>query len=491
MNRRVAATLAAPSRPPLVELMPRLGLDGPSWSAWRVVAKCLDGLPLDRDEHELYERCTGRTRPPTEPPAEFFAIMGRRSGKSRFAAAVAVRGAAFTNFENRLAPGERAIVGLAAADREQARGLLNYATAPFQADAILRPLVQPRGAWAALRELVTRETRWGVDLTTGASIEVRTAAYGSIRGRSYALVVADELAFWQSEDGSNPASEVLNAVRPGLVTLGGQLLGISSPYARRGPLWDVYTRYWGKEDDRVLVWRALTRVMNPTIPERVVLDALERDEASARAEWLAEFRDDVSGLLTTDLLARVVVPKRVALDPKDCDFITFVDPSSGAGQDSMTLAVAHGEQEPDGRVVAVLDRVEEVRPPFDPHAVAREFAALARSYGCDRVIGDGFAKGWLGAAFEQAGVRYEPSEWTRSELYVRLLVGITGRRVELLDHPRLLAQLTALERRPGAGGRETVDHPSTVGAHDDVANAAAGALAFVLAEADRPALIFR
>lgn len=480
------------TRLPLTDVMTTLGMTGPSWASWGALAKILDGLPLSSTERRLYEECTGRSRVPSpEEIAELVAICGRRAGKSRFDSACVVQRAGYTEYI--LAPGEVAAVAVAASDREQARVLHSYCAAPFTKQPELRDTVKPTSALSALRALVTRQTRWAIDLRTGVSIQVATSHFGRVRGRSFALAIADEAAFWSSDDGSNPASEVLGAIRPGLTTLGGRLIVTSSPFAKAGPLWDLYTRHWGKDDSPVLVWKAASRVMNPSIPERVVLDALERDEASARAEWLSEFRDDVLGLVTAELLARVVIAGRRSLDPQtqDCDYCTFVDPASGAGSDSMALAVAHGEQEPDGRVIAVLDRLEERKPPFDPHAVAREFAGIATSYGCDRVHGDKFALGWVGAAFEQAGVRYEPSEYTRSDLYLRLLTGITSRRVELLDHPRLLQQLTALQRRPGAGGREQIDHPQTVGAHDDAANVAAGALAIILAAADVPSLIFR
>ncbi|WP_148360629.1 hypothetical protein [Acidisphaera rubrifaciens] len=58
--------------------------------------------------------------------------------------------------------------------------------------------------------------------------------------------------------------------------------------------------------------------------------------------------------------------------------------------------------------------------------------------------------------------------------------------MRLLDVPRLTAQLCALERRTARGGRDSIDHAP--GAHDDLANAAAGALVQVLG--DRvPALV--
>src|SRR5437868_12238462 len=47
--------------------------------------------------------------------------------------------------------------------------------------------------------------------------------------------------------------------------------------------------------------------------------------------------------------------------------------------------------------------------------------------------------------------------------------------VDLLEDARLLAQIVGIERRTARGGRDSIDHAP--GAHDDVANAAAGAIA--------------
>jgi hypothetical protein len=67
-----------------------------------------------------------------------------------------------------------------------------------------------------------------------------------------------------------------------------------------------------------------------------------------------------------------------------------------------------------------------------------------------------------------------------------LLPLLNARRVELLEHPRLSAQLVGLERRTARGGRDSIDH--TPGGHDDLANAAAGVL--VSLDLDRrPALV--
>ena len=62
----------------------------------------------------------------------------------------------------------------------------------------------------------------------------------------------------------------------------------------------------------------------------------------------------------------------------------------------------------------------------------------------------------------------------KNDLYRELLPLLNGGRAELLDHPRLAAQLCSLERRTARGGRDSIDHPP--GAHDDVANCVAGAI---------------
>jgi hypothetical protein len=51
----------------------------------------------------------------------------------------------------------------------------------------------------------------------------------------------------------------------------------------------------------------------------------------------------------------------------------------------------------------------------------------------------------------------------------------------LLDNERLINQLCSLERRVARSGKDSVNHPD--GAHDDVINAAAGALVLAAAKA--------
>jgi hypothetical protein len=155
-------------------------------------------------------------------------------------------------------------------------------------------------------------------------------------------------------------------------------------------------------------------------------------------------------------------------------YYAFADPSGGAS-DSMTLAISH-VQTKDGKSIGVLDAVRESRPPFSPESVVKEFAGLLRAYGIRRVIGDRWGSEWVSESFRKVGVEYRTSDLTKSEIYVDFLPRLNSREVDLLDNQRLIAQLAGLERRTARGGRDSIDHAP--GSHDDIANAAAGALVF-------------
>src|SRR5262245_35885467 len=55
-------------------------------------------------------------------------------------------------------------------------------------------------------------------------------------------------------------------------------------------------------------------------------------------------------------------------------------------------------------------------------------------------------------------VYYEPAEKSKSKIHVDLLPLINNGAVDLLDHERLVMQLTSLERRTSRGGRDSIDH---------------------------------
>jgi hypothetical protein len=434
-----------------------LDFGDPSWIAWRTLLLASRGEALLPEELEIFKRLTGREESPSEPVSELWGVVGRRGGKSRAIAALAVYIACLC--EHTLAVGEVGRVIIVAGDRGQAAHVLKYCAGIIDASAILK-------------QLVARQTSEEIELKSGIVIAVGTSNFRRVRGVTSVAAICDEIAFWHSEDSSNPDSEILTALRPTLATTGGPLIAISSPYARRGEMWAAYNRDYGAAGDpAVLVAQGSTTDLNLSgLPALLnwIKRRYDKDSIAATAEVGAQFRSDLESFVSPEVLDACTDPDFERAHHSGFGYFAFVDPSGGSA-DSMTMGITHVEGD-----IAVLDLVRETRPPFNPSVVVGEFCETMKAYGLNRCVGDRYAVQWVVEAFSQCGVTYEHSEQTKSEIYGSLLPMLNSGTVALLTHDRLRRQLLSLERSTGRSARDAIDHPK--GQHDDVANAAAGAL---------------
>jgi hypothetical protein len=224
---------------------------GPSWATWRIIARLIDGDAhlLTPDEQALALQLTGRTKLPTVPAKEIYVGAGRRSGKSRFGSLVAVWLAA--QEYPQLAPGENAVVVDVAPDRRQAAIDLEYS----------RGIVDGSEPLAAELANATADV---LTVRHRTQLEVATASYRTVRGRTLAGAVVDESAYLRSDDSALPDQELARALRPALLTLNGLLLVISSPHRKVGLLHDAYKRFHGNDSaTRGLYIQASSRQLNP------------------------------------------------------------------------------------------------------------------------------------------------------------------------------------------------------------------------------------
>jgi hypothetical protein len=264
-------------------------------------------------------------------------------------------------------------------------------------------------------------------------------------------------------------------VRPSMLTAKGSvLIGISSPYAKRGLLYEKHRDHFGRDGSRILVWQADTATMNRAADRDEIEQAYEDDPQAASAEFGAQFRDDISAFLDADMLGALTRPSPLELPPRDnIRYRAFVDPSGGRG-DAFTMAIGHLEGK-----VAVVDVLRARQAPFDPAEVVQEFAAVLRQYRVTEVKGDGYSAEWAAQAFKAEGRWYRPSERFKSQIYLESLPLFAQGVVELPPDRRLLVELASLERRTARNARDSVDHPR--GAHDDRANSTCGVLVEVAA----------
>jgi hypothetical protein len=439
---------------------------GESWNVWRVFLATLFGLPLGPDQLRLFQQFTGRTAAPASPLREAWLVVGRRGGKSFVLAVVAVFLACFKDWKPYLGPGEIGTIMIIAKDRAQARVIKRFISGLIRETPMLS-------------RLLAEETAESIRLRNRVAIEIHTASFRSTRGYTIIAALLDEVAIWESDEfAAEPDVEVVNAIKPGMLTVpGSMLLCASSPHARRGALWEAYRKHFGQDGDPVLVWQAPTRAMNATVPQADIDAHMAEDPARASAEYLAQFRTDVETFISREVIDAAVVPGRHDLPRMDgVTYTGFTDPSGGSS-DSMALSICHVESDASGVKRGVTDLIREVKPPFSPDAVVAEFATLLKAYGVFTVWGDRYAGVWPRERFAVHGVNYQIPGKSASDLYVELLPILNSRRSELPDNPRLVSQLCQLERHSGSA-KDAIRHPP--GSHDDIANAVAGAIVMAL-----------
>ncbi len=432
---------------------------GPSWDAWKVTLKAAFAIRMTPQELITFGELAGGRKPPAKRVRELWIIAGRRAGKDSIASMLA---AYFASIEQghigRLRPGEKASILCLSCDRDQSGIVMGYAASYF--DGV-----------PDLKSMVTRETRLGFELSNGAEIVIATNSFRQTRGKTVLLAIFDEVAYWRDERSASPDLETYRALVPSMATLpDAMLIGISSPYRRAGLLFEKWKTHFGEDDDRVLVIQAPSLALNPTLdPEEIAAD-VAKDPAAARAEWFAEFRDDIGVFVPIELI-EAAVDRGVLVRPArpGVHYVAFVDVASGTGQDSFALGIAHK----DGNDV-ILDCAHEIRPPFNPQAAAGEIAALIKGYGVHQAQGDRYGAGFSVEAFASHGVTLNYSERDRSQIYVECIPLFSAGRARLVDNKKLVTQFASLERRTSVTGRDSIDHPR--GSHDDLCNAAAGAL---------------
>jgi hypothetical protein len=240
------------------------------------------------------------------------------------------------------------------------------------------------------------------------------------------------------------------------------LIGISSPYRRSGLIYTKFRDHFEVDDEDVLVVRAGTSVLNPTIKQSVIDKEIAKDPEGGRSEWLAEFRSDVSALFDDAVIEGAIDYGRpLELAPRGKHkYHAFTDASAGR-HDAFTLCIGHLEGAK-GEETFIADVIRGRLAPFDLRTVAEEYAQLAHAYGCKKVTGDAFAGEWVSTAFRDAGAKYETSPLNKSPLYLEALPFFNRGAVSIPDHDLLLRELRGLERRVHAAART----PSTMAPAD-------------------------
>lgn len=437
---------------------------------------------VNDDQRDIAQLCTGRDLDGLKGPfPEVTAVSGARGGKdSRIASPTGCYEAVLGGHEKYLARGERGVIALVAQDVRATAILFGYIRAAFLDSPILRGYLadEPRA-----RDL---------DLVNGMTIACYPCTLRGLRGWSIPAGVLDELAFYRLEGSVDSDAEIQASLRRGMLAFPRtKLVKISTPYMQAGVLYDDFRRAWGQPDPDLLVWRATSQQMNPTLTDERLAREQRLDPARFAREYEGIFADDLSAFIPAAWVEQAVKNGRHELPPrKGVTYVAGVDPAGG-GADEFTLSIVHVEgNRQTGRVVQDVlkgkGRVGTQSP--DLGDLVREYASIVKRYGLREVHGDRYSGQWVRQAFRDAGITYRETDKDTSQIYLDCEPLFSQGRIELLDEPKQARQWRLLERRPRAGGRDLVEHPR--GQHDDRAAALAVAASYAVRPPAAPIITF-
>ncbi|HEY4012778.1 MAG TPA: hypothetical protein VGM06_05550 [Polyangiaceae bacterium] len=308
-------------------------------------------------------------------------------------------------------------------------------------------------------------------LLTGTNIGFRVQActVSSVSGWTTILIIADEVAKWLNrEDGSNPASEVLSALRPTAATQPlARILLLSSPVGMA----DAHAvAFEGGTGPHQMVAAAASWIANPSISEEDTRRLEPDPRVHAREYGAVPQAGALSAfdVMQIDRAMRTVIPA----DWTVCERIVLVDPTAGSS-DTYAFAVAGWRKQRGGDQALLEIRDVGGVAEADKHGVTsdkmvRDVSALARRHDADAIHSDQFEKFSLASAFANRGATFVPHTWSAAnkERCVEHVRGwLRDGMLALPKHDRLRHELLAFEERIAPSGALTFR--GRQGGHDD------------------------
>ena len=381
-------------------------------------------------------------------------VVGRRGGKSRISAGIALYESVFGGYEKYLAPGELGVIPVISSSMRQTSVVKNYVSSMLKNSPVLSPYV-------------SNDTADGVELTNGLSLACLPCSSKGIRGFAFPCAVLDELGFWRYEGYVDSDRDVMDAVRPAQMQFANpKLIMISSPWIRRGVLWDTYRR----PRRNCVVLQAPTWQWNPNITRADLNDEFEADPAAAAREYGAQFSTAITAKFAPADIERAMAGNYESIPPQSgIQYMAAIDP--GGRVDSFTLAIGHIQ---DGAVI--VDLAVEWPAPVDTEQVLHQLAGHLRTYRVKQLFSDPYGSDFLKTLLRQHGINIIQIAFTallKSRSYSTLGYLLRNGAIALPAHQELQRQLQNIEERKQPGGGVTIGAPNMIGEHDDLADALA------------------
>lgn len=427
--------------------------------------------------------------------AECWAVTGVRAGKSdRLAATVVVYEAVCGGHEAYLRKGRKALCFQIAQDLRMARYSLHSIRSVLETMAFVN---QPFGRSATRVLNVTADS---VELWNGLVIATCPPTVKSVRGYDSPAAVLDEVGVWAVDlESANPDREVFTQVVSRQAQFEDPIIvGISSPWAKVGLLYERYTA--GTEGSKIrcaqcaehggecprcaslrephkgrLVLHATSASLgNPLVTRKWLESKRNSDPKAFERECLARFQDSLSGFLDSTLL-EAAVERGVVEHPPEADrcYVAAFDPAFR--RDAFGFAIGHAEEK--GVVIDLIRKYQPLpgMPPLNPNQILQnEIVPLLRSYRVVLVYSDQHHFDSLNQLALQHHFALECvpfSAQSKADIYGNLKQLVNARRFAIIDHPEALGELSSLEMKLTEAGNVAIAAPK--GQHDDLATVVA------------------
>lgn len=399
------------------------------------------------------------------PPAEVHDLAAIRTAKSLTAAARVIHLSQTVDVSG-LKVGDIVRIGIVSIKLGNAKAVMSHVTQNVLARPILKELLigEPNSERIVLRH------------PSGHPIEVvplpLDRAGGAAVSTFLAGIICDEEPRMIGEDDGVKNWDHLRSAALGRILPGGQMLGIGSPWAALGPVYDLFTENFGKRQSRdLVVLRATGPMLNPVwwTPKRCA-DLQRRDPTAYRTDVLGEFADPESGLFSSEEIGRATRESLVLSARDDVRYFAAID-AAFRGND-FTLAVAHAEG-PRTVVDGVWSWSGTRADPLVPSYVLGEIAKITKPYRVTVLHGDSYQADTLRDLARGHGLELVEQSMAADHNVARYMhlktLFQSERAIEIPNEPVLVADLRAIRKRIVSNGIRIVLPHTSDGRHCDLA----------------------
>jgi hypothetical protein len=460
----------------------------------RAVCRIVDGRPLgDVAEDPLVARALSSWTDPTakvDPrkpllrPTSLCYLAATRSGKTRFAAAAAIR-LAMTCDLSHLQHGEVARVPIVSLTLD----LADVAFSQLSVTCMMQP---------KLKALLLEEPTAGLVLLkhpSGRPVEIMVSAGrkggGSLVSRWMPGVIFDEAPrMVGSSDGAmvnltDMRSAIQSRLLPGAI-----VLEVGSPWAPFGPVYETVQQYHGRPADGVLVVRAKGWWLNPSWWTEERREAMAKskkveERVALQTDGEAEFTSPEETMYSHQAIERATRAAPVSLPrEKGQEYVATMDPATRGN--AWTLVIATRRRTGKLAVAFARQWIGTKAQPLSPKLVLREIAADLARYGLNSVETDQWATDFVREIAADEGVSIVEQPWSSETKWQKFRA--FGERldegvVELPPLPEVAEDLKRVRRAVTQRGVQVILPKTADGRHCDFAPSVVLALARYLDDA--------